>query len=195
MDRNLILASQSPRRRELLGLLGIPFEVVPSRTDETPKPQEAPVDFVRRAAREKGAEVSVRVQDAIVIAADTIVSVDGGIFGKPADRDDAVRMLETLSGREHSVYTAVSVVDSASGTCHEGMDETRVWFSSISRRMIDHYLGLEDVMDKAGAYAIQGFASVFIPRIEGNYGNVMGLPLSLTYSLLSRHGVVCDTSS
>ena len=195
MSRNFILASASPRRRELLGILGIQFDVVPSNAEEIPKPGESPVDFVARAARDKGAEVSGRVRNAIVLSADTIVALDGRILGKPVGRDDAIRMLESLSGREHSVYTAVSVRDSARARHHEGVDETRVWFNSLSREMIRNYLDREDVMDKAGAYAIQGFASVFIPRIEGNYGNVMGLPLPLTCDLLSRHGLKCDTSS
>lgn len=194
MFRKFILASASPRRRELLGILGIPFEVVPSNTKEIPEPGETPVEFVARAAREKGSEVSGRIRNAIVLSADTIVSLDGMIFGKPVSRDDANRMLESLSGREHSVYSAVSVMDSTSGEHHEGVDETRVWFNPLSPEMIKNYLGREDVMDKAGAYAIQGFAAVFIPRIEGNYGNVMGLPLPLTCDLLSRHGLKCDTS-
>ena len=194
MTRKFILASASPRRRELLGILGIQFDVVPSNAEEIPEPGETPVEFVARAARDKGSEVSGRIRNAIVLSADTVVSLDGRIFGKPVSRDDANRMLESLSGREHSVYSAVSVTDSASGRRHEGVDETRVWFNPLSPEMIKNYLGREDVMDKAGAYAIQGFAAVFIPRIEGNYGNVMGLPLPLTCDLLSRHGLKCDTS-
>lgn len=189
MPKPLILASRSPRRRELLGILGIPFEVIPSSADEIPEPRESPVDFVARAARDKGAEVAARVPGAIILSADTIVSIDQEILGKPTDRDDAIRMLEQLSGREHSVYTAISVTDSASGARHAGLDETRVSFSEIGRPTIEDYIQREHVMDKAGAYAIQGFASIFIPRIEGNYGNVMGLPLHLTYDLLSRHGL------
>lgn len=194
MARNLILASRSPRRRELLGILGIPFDVVPSNAEEIPEPDETPAGFATRAARDKGFEVSVRVPNAIVLAADTVVSLDGKIFGKPVSRDDAARMLESLSGREHFVYTAVCVTDSATGEHHEGVDETRVWFDRLSQEMIESYLDRENVMDKAGAYAIQGFASVFIPRIEGNYGNVVGLPLPLASDLLSRCGLKCDTS-
>jgi septum formation protein len=189
MPKPLILASGSPRRRRLLGILGIPFEVVPSNAEEIPADGESAVDFVTRAAADKGTEVAGRISEAIVLAADTIVSVGGNILGKPFDRDDAIRMLELLSGREHLVYTAVSVTDSSSGQRHAGLDETRVWFNALDRAMIEDYLDRESVMDKAGAYAIQGFASVFIPRIEGNYGNVMGLPLPLTCELLSRHGV------
>ena len=173
----------------MLGILGIPFEVIPSGADEIPEPRESPADFVARVAREKGAEVAARVPGAIILAADTIVSIDGEILGKPLDRDDAIRMLERLSGRVHVVYTAISVTDSASGAHDAGLDETKVSFSPIDRPAIEDYIRRESVMDKAGAYAIQGFASTFIPRIEGNYGNVMGLPLHLTYDLLGRHGL------
>ena len=186
----LILASASPRRRELLQLLGIPFEVVPADVNETPLPDESDVDFVTRAAREKGLEVAATASDAIVLAADTIVSVDGDILGKPRDRDEAVRMLKRLSGRRHSVYTAVFTVDSSVGAQHAGLDQTRVWFHNLDNGTIDEYIDREEVFDKAGAYGIQGFASVFVPKIEGNYPNVMGLPLPLTRELLTRHGLL-----
>ena len=130
-----------------------------------------------------------------MLSADTIVSLDGKILGKPDDADDARRMLRMLSGRGHNVYTAVSTVHMARNTRHEGLEETRVWFSDLDSEMIDDYILREEVLDKAGAYGIQGFASVFIPRIEGNYANVMGLPLPLTYDLLIRHGIICHTSS
>jgi septum formation protein len=186
----LILASGSPRRRELLGLLGIPFEVVTSGVDESPGAEETDVDFVMRAARDKGLEVAARIADSVILSADTIVSVDGEILGKPSDAGDAARMLEQLSGRPHSVYTGVFAVHSSSRIQHGGMEHTRVWFNALDRATIDDYLGREDVLDKAGAYGIQGFASVFIPRIEGNYPNVMGLPLPLTWDLLRRHGLM-----
>lgn len=189
MPRRLILASQSPRRRELLSILAIPFEVVPSDAHETALAGESGIDFVQRVADEKGREVAGRIPDAVVLAADTIVSIDGEILGKPGDRDGAIRMLELLSGKDHIVYTAVSATDSASGLQCRGLEETRVWFRDLDRGMIEDYLERESVMDKAGAYAIQGYASVFIPRIEGNYQNVVGLPLPLTSDLLSRHGV------
>ena len=182
----LVLASESPRRRELLALLGIPFTVVPSDVEECPEPGEQPRSFVARAALDKCRDVARRAEDSVVLAADTIVSIDDGILGKPLDRGDAVRMLESLSGRCHSVLTAVAVSEPGSGTVHEGLEETLVWFRALTAEMIDDYLGREDVMDKAGAYAIQGFASVFIPRIDGNYPNVVGLPLPLTHDLLCR---------
>lgn len=189
MPPRLILASASPRRRELLSILGVRFEVVPANVDEIPADGEPPADFVRRAAADKGAAVAGRVPGAVVLAADTIVALGERILGKPGDRDDAIRMLEQLSGRDHVVYTAVSVTHSDSGERHAGLDATRVWFDPIDRDAIEDYLDRESVLDKAGAYGIQGFAAVFIPRIEGNYGTVMGLPLPLTRALLARHGL------
>ncbi len=186
----LVLASESPRRRELLGLLGVPFEIVSSDVDELLRACETDLDFVRRTAREKGEAVADQVPDAVVLSADTIVSLDGEILGKPMDADDARRMLRMLSGRQHNVYTAVSTIHAAKNTRHEGLEETRVWFNDLQSEMIDDYIRCEEVFDKAGGYGIQGFASVFIPRIEGNYANVMGLPLPLTYDLLIRHGLV-----
>jgi septum formation protein len=191
----LVLASESPRRRELLGLLGVPFEIVTSDVDEIPRSGESDLDFVTRAAREKGEDIADQIPDAVVLSADTIVSLDGDILGKPGDADDAWRMLRMLSGRQHNVYTAVSTIHAAKNTRHEGLEETRVWFSDLDSEMIGDYIRREDVLDKAGGYGIQGFASVFIPRIEGNYANVMGLPLPLTYNLLIRHGITCHTSS
>jgi len=149
MSRRLILASGSPRRSELLGLLGVPFEVVPSNADETPRPGESPREFVARAALDKGTEVSERVPDAVVLAADTIVSIDEQILGKPSDIDDAVRMLELLSGRSHWVLTAVSVTDSASGSQDEGLEETRVWFNPIDRATIVDVTGLPVAEEQA----------------------------------------------
>ncbi len=193
--RQLVLASQSPRRRELLALLGIPFTVVPSRATERPAEGESPTAFVKRAARDKGIEVAARVPASIILSADTIVVVDGEILGKPVDEDDAIRMLERLSGRQHTVYTAVAVVDSDTSNRLEGIEETKVWFRELDRAAIESYIRREDVMDKAGAYAIQGYASIFIPRIEGNYPNVVGLPFPLTSDLLASGGLPCPTSS
>jgi septum formation protein len=193
-ENRLVLASASPRRRELLSILGIPFDIIPPETDESPRSEEPPRDFVVRAARDKGDEVAGRVSNAVVLSADTIVSLRGEIFGKPKEPADAVRMLELLSGEQHWVFTAVSAIDSRSGLRIEGLEETKVWFRSLDRAFIEDYMKRENVMDKAGAYAVQGFAAVFVSRIEGNYTNVMGLPLPLTYDLVTRHGLKCSTS-
>jgi septum formation protein len=186
MEQRLILASQSPRRKELLEILGIPFSIVVPSVDETARAGESPEEYVVRVAREKALEVSSRVTGSVVLSADTVVTIDAEILGKPRDRADAIRMLEKLSGREHRVYTAVCVMDSPHSRMHEGLDRTAVWFNALTAAEILRYVDREDVMDKAGAYAIQGFASAFIPRIEGSYSNVMGLPLALVYDLLLR---------
>lgn len=182
----LVLASQSPRRKELLTVLGIPFTVVPSSIDEVPLPGETPETFVVRIAREKCKEVASRVSQSVVLSADTVVTIDGEILGKPAGEQDAVRMLRKLSGRDHWVYTAVCVVNQVKQETLEGLDRTRVWFDRLDDAQIHDYVRRENVLDKAGAYAIQGYAGVFIPKIEGNYFNVVGLPLPLVNNLLCR---------
>jgi septum formation protein len=183
---NLVLASASPRRKELLAILGIPFEVIPSAIDETPFEGETPETFVVRAAREKGVEVAARVSHSMILSADTVVTIDGEILGKPADEDDAIRMLRKLSGREHLVLTAVALVNQVRQETLEGLERTRVWFQPLTGEQIRDYLRRENVFDKAGAYAIQGYAGVYIPKIDGNYFNVMGLPLPLVHELLCR---------
>jgi len=183
---DLVLASASPRRKELLAVLGIPFTVIPSSIDETPGAGESPETFVVRMAKEKCAEVASRVSHSVVLSADTVVTIDGEILGKPADVHDAAKMLRKLSGRDHWVYTAICVLNQVKETMLEGLDRTRVWFDPLDDATIHDYIRRENVLDKAGAYAIQGYAGVFIPKIEGNYFNVMGLPLPLVHSLLSR---------
>jgi septum formation protein len=186
MVQPLVLASQSPRRKELLEVFGLPFSVVVSAADETVKEGESPEDYVVRVARAKGTEVAARVTGSIVLSADTVVTIDNEILGKPLDQTDAVRMLEKLSGREHSVFTAVCLIDQKAGTTREALERTRVWFDPITRTQILDYLDRENVLDKAGAYGIQGFASVYIPKIEGSYSNVMGLPLAVVWNLLPK---------
>jgi septum formation protein len=183
---DLVLASASPRRKELLSILGIPFTVIPSSIDEIPTPGESPETFVVRIAKEKCAEVASRVSHSVVLSADTVVTIDGEILGKPIDAHDAATMLRKLSGRDHWVYTAICVLHQEKEEMLEGLDRTRVWFVPLDDATIHDYIRRENVLDKAGAYAIQGYAGVFIPKIEGNYFNVMGLPLPLVHSLLSR---------
>jgi len=183
---SLVLASASPRRKELLSILGIPFEVIPSAIDETPLEGETPETFVVRAAREKGMEVASRVSHSVILSADTVVTIAGEILGKPADEDDAIGMLRKLSGRDHLVLTAVTVVNQVRQQTLEGLERTRVWFHPLTDLQIRDYLLRENVFDKAGAYGIQGYAGVYIPKIEGNYFNVMGLPLPLVHELLWR---------
>jgi len=186
MKPTLFLASQSPRRRELLAIIGIPFEVMPADIAEIPGFAETPEQFAVRVAREKGIEVSSRISNSIILSADTVVTIDGLILGKPSDEAHAVRMLQQLSGRQHSVYTAVCVIDQIRDAMHEALEKTDVWFDPMTEAEITEYVGRENVLDKAGAYAIQGFASVYISKINGNYSNVMGLPLPVVYDFLSR---------
>jgi septum formation protein len=183
---NFVLASSSPRRKELLSVLGIPFTVMPASIDEVPAAGESPEAFASRVAREKGMEAASRLDDSVVLSADTVVTIDGEILGKPVDQEDAVRMLQKLSGRRHSVYTAICLIDQRQPQTIEGLDKTDVWFDPMTEAQIRDYVRREDVMDKAGAYGIQGYAGVYIPKIEGNYFNVMGLPLPLVHKFLCR---------
>src|SRR5262245_52432672 len=183
---NLVLASQSPRRKELLAILGYPFTVVPSSIDEIPAAGDDTEQFCIRVAREKGMEVASRVSHSVVISADTVITVDKEILGKPTGEQDAARMLRRLSGREHVVLTAVTIINQKKEETLEGLERTRVWFVKLTDEEIFDYIRRENVFDKAGAYAIQGYAGVYIPKIEGNYFNVMGLPLPLVHQLLCR---------
>src|SRR6266566_3544192 len=150
---NLVLASQSPRRKELLSILGLPFTVMPASIEEIPLEGETAEAFVTRAAREKGLEVGSRVSRSIILSADTVVTIDGEILGKPADEEDAVRMLRKLSGRDHWVYTAVTVVNQSRQETLGGLEKTRVWFTALTDDQIRDYIRRENVLDKAGAYA------------------------------------------
>ena len=131
-------------------------------------------------------EVASRVAHSVIVSADTVVTINGEILGKPADEDDAICMLRKLSGRDHWVLTAVTVVNQVRQETFEGLERTRVWFHPLTDEQIRDYLRRENVFDKAGAYAIQGYAGLYIPKIEGNYFNVMGLPLPLVHELLCR---------
>lgn len=182
----IVLASASPRRRDLLGGCGIAFEVFPPRVDEAPQAGEGPVDYVRRAAREKCSEVAGRCDGALVLAADTVVSVDGAILGKPVDRAEAIWMLRSLSGRSHDVYTAVVLTDTRGGESVSDLDATRVWFRAMGSGEIERYVDSGEGRDKAGSYAIQGRGGNFVPRISGNYSNVVGLPLPVVFDLFRQ---------
>ena len=178
----LVLCSTSPRRRELLGQLGIRFEVAAQHIDETLREGEAPLAYVVRMAREKAA--AGRRVGAVVLAADTIVVAGGEVLGKPVDRADARGMLRKLSGVEHTVVTAVCVGDRARAV------ETRVRFGALSEAQIEWLADSGDGDDKAGAYAVQGLAGAFVERIDGSISNVVGLPLAETLPLLAEAGVL-----
>ncbi len=175
----LILASASPRRAQILRDAGISFSIMSSAIDETPYPEETPEQMVRRLADAKADLVAARaVGTAILVAADTVVVVDGQILGKPRSTDDARRMLELFSGRRHSVVTAVSAIRLPEMQRRQFVETTLVTFAPLSPDEISRYLSTDEPYDKAGAYAIQGHAGRYIPRIEGCYFNVVGLPLA-----------------
>ncbi len=182
----VILASQSPRRRELLSLIGITHEVQPANIDETPLPRELATSHSERLAREKASLVAAREPGALVIGADTVVVVGDTILGKPGDDDDAREMLRRLSGRTHSVFTAVAIAcDDMVDSEVEGVSVT---FRKLSAAAIDAYVATGEPTDKAGAYGIQGYGSTLIDRIEGDYFAVMGLPLRRLVALVERAG-------
>jgi septum formation protein len=175
----LILASASSRRAEILRDAGVPFSVLSSAVDETPLPGETASELVRRLAAAKAELVAARaVGPAIVIAADTVVALDGTVMGKPRTSDDARQMLEKLSGRTHNVITGVALVRLPDVERREFTEITQVHFAALSDEEIVKYLSSGEPFDKAGSYAIQGAAGRFIPRIDGCYFNVAGLPLA-----------------
>lgn len=181
----LVLASQSPRRSEILRQAGIPFTVRVAAVDETPLEGEKPEDYVVRLAEMKAAVVPAR-PDETVLGADTTVVIDGEMLGKPADAADARRMLGRLSGRQHEVVTGICLKRGAEVV--RDCAATKVWFAAMSAREIAEYVASGEPMDKAGAYAIQGLASRFIDRVDGGYFNVVGLPMSLVYRHLKALG-------
>jgi septum formation protein len=189
MSVKLILASASPRRAEILRNAGMAFSVLSSAVDETAIPGETPLELVRRLALAKAELVAARaVGPAIVIAADTIVALESAIFGKPRTSDDARQMLDKLSGRTHSVVTAVALIRLPDAERREFIETTQVHFASVSQDEIAKYLASGEPFDKAGAYAIQGLGGRFIPRIDGCYFNVVGLPLARLCKELAELG-------
>lgn len=186
---SIILASASPRRREILSSLRIPFEVQPSGADENSLPMEDHLEFVRAAALVKLESIlsSSDRPGAFVLAADTIVCVGGQRLGKPADEADALRMLELLVGRAHLVRTAIALGRVGEGALDCRIVETRVWFGPASRDQLKRYVAGGESLDKAGAYGVQGLASGFVTRIEGSYSNVVGLPGAEVVALLLDH--------
>jgi septum formation protein len=186
----VILASQSPRRRDLLNLIGIAHTVRPADIDETPRPGESPVACVERLARAKARRIAMGEPDTLVIAADTIVVIDNQILNKPVDTNDARRMLRALQGRRHDVYTAVCVT--RAGCEAAGVEDTGVWFRTLDDRAIDAYLATGEPMDKAGAYGIQGYGATIVERVDGDFFTVVGLPLVRLTRLLAEIGISYD---
>ncbi len=192
----LILASASSRRAEILRSAGLQFTVLSSAVDETPMPNEVPQDLVHRLALAKAELVAARaLGPAIVVAADTVVVLEGTILGKPRTSEDARQMLARLSGRTHSVMTGVALIRLPDAERREFIETTQVHFASVSNEEIVKYLASGEPFDKAGAYAIQGLGGRFVPRIDGCYFNVVGLPLARLYHELSLLGWQEDGTS
>ncbi|MEJ2010032.1 MAG: Maf family protein [Acidobacteriota bacterium] len=181
----LILASNSPRRRELLENAGFEFDAQPSELEENRLPGESPEDYARRLARDKALKIaSLSGPGSIVLGADTVVAIDGEILEKPVDASDASRMLHTLSGHTHRVVTGVCLVRAPESVLAWTHETTAVTFRNLSEEEIDWYVASGEPFDKAGGYAIQGLASRFVTRIEGCYFNVVGLPIPLVYEIM-----------
>jgi septum formation protein len=185
----IILASVSPRRAQILRTLGLRFETETPRVEERPHPREKPADYVVRIASEKARAVALQDSGALVIGADTAVVVDTLTLGKPKDPADAARMLRVLRGREHSVFSGVALFLPRDGSIAAGFEESRVKFAPMSDEEIAWYVATGEGLDKAGAYAVQGKASLFIEGIAGSYVNVIGLPVRLLYTLAGRAGI------
>lgn len=184
INDKLILASGSPRRSEILNAVGWEFEKHVADIDETEKLGENPADYVQRLAKEKAQAVALNYKTALVLGADTTVVIDEQIIGKPVDLDDARRMLRMLSGREHQVLTGVALVKGE--VTKIGLQTTKVTFNKMNDDEIEYLIKNGEPLDKAGAYAVQAQAALFIEKIEGDYWNVVGLPINLVYRLVKE---------
>ena len=187
----IILASESPRRRELLALMGLDFTVVTSNVEETVPEGASAEDTVRALALQKARAVAALHPDGCVIGADTVVELGGDILGKPHTPENAKRYLSRMQGRQHVVYTGVAVI--AGGRTDVRCCRTDVTFCPMSEKEIDWYVSTGEPLDKAGAYGVQGPGGVFVERVEGNYFNVMGMPLPLLYQMLKDAGVLTES--
>lgn len=181
---NLVLASSSPRRREILGLFAPKLEIIPSQINEDILSDETPEAYVLRLAKEKAEDIAKSCKNKFVVGADTTVVCEGNILAKPLDAMDAKRMLKQLSGNWHSVLTGVAVINTSTNKQAIDICQTQVKFNQLTDQEIDWYIATGEPFDKAGAYAIQGYGSIFIEEIAGNYLNVVGLPITLVRKLL-----------
>jgi len=184
----IILASNSPRRRELLQNAGIGFVSDPADVDESRLPDEPPADYAVRLALDKALCTASRHEDGLVVGADTVVVAQGEVLGKPASAEDATRMLGMLSGSTHEVITGIAVVDAATGRKTTAVETTRVRMRALTRAQIDAYVATGEPMDKAGGYGIQGRASLFVESVDGCYFNVVGLPMARLAAILEEMG-------
>ncbi len=182
----LVLASQSPRRAELIGRLGLTFETLPADIDESYLHGETPPQHAERLSREKALKIAADRPEALVVGSDTIVVIDGEVLGKPRDRAHAIEMLARLSGREHEVCTGVAVAHG--GRVESGLERVRVRFRALDARSWERYVDTGEPMDKAGAYGIQGYGATIVERIDGDYFAVMGLAIVRMIGLMERMG-------
>jgi len=191
--KEIILASNSPRRKELLGMLGLEFSVIPDNTPECIDQQLSPAEVVMALAKFKGDNVRKTLsknRDAIIIAADTVVAIDGVVLGKPKSKADAEKMLSRLSGKSHNVYTGVYLIENLSGKSANFYEKTEVFFKNLDINEIKDYINTGEPMDKAGSYGIQNFGSLFVEKINGDYFNVVGLLVcSLGKTLTKDFGI------
>ncbi|ATF12408.1 septum formation inhibitor Maf [Brevibacillus sp. HB1.2] len=185
----LILASSSPRRRELLQALGLSFTVITSDVDETTAEHLSASEVVEELSLRKAKEVASRLTEGVVLGSDTVVVLDGQILGKPVDEMDAYRMLSMLQGQEHTVYSGVALIDVETGRAEVSHSLTHVRIRALTEQEIKSYIATGEPMDKAGSYAIQGIGATIVEGITGDYFTVVGLPLGLTSTLLTRFGM------
>lgn len=188
-NRKIILASSSPRRKELLEKIGLTFSVDPSDVEEKPPIDIKPEGIAKIISLQKALKVAPKYSDAIVIAADTFGFFRGKIIGKPENADHAKRILSTLSGKSHKVITGYTILDTSNRQITTHSVETRVYFKKLTPEEIDSYVKSGEPLDKAGAYGIQGLGSVIVDKIEGDYYNVMGLPVSALVESLKKFGI------
>lgn len=194
--KTLILASSSPRRQELIRSLELPYQIIVSDVDETTEPGLAPEQIVEQLSGRKASAVYERCKadlrelgESIIIGSDTIVVLNEEVLGKPKDEADAFRMLKSLQGREHHVYSGIACIDLRTGARHVAHQRTAVWMKELGDERIRRYIATGEPMDKAGSYAIQGLGATIVERIEGDYFNVVGLPMSLLSDMLERFSV------
>lgn len=188
-NTSLILASSSPRRRELLQTLGLAFTIQTSDVDETTASGLSPKEVVEELAIRKAKAVASRLSDGVVLGSDTIVVLAGEILGKPVDEADAFRMLSALQGREHTVFSGVALIDASTGRTEVSHSQTQVKIRPLTKAEIESYIATKEPMDKAGSYAIQGIGSTIVEGIVGDYFTVVGLPLCMTANMLTRFGI------
>ncbi len=190
---SVILASTSPRRRELLALLGITFEVVPPAAEEVPSPELSPREQAKQFALDKALSIARRHPDDLVLGSDTVIEIDGTLVGKPRDLDDAETMLRQLRGRSHHVHTGIALIHETAYVTVVQVETALVRMTPFTDQELKGYLKTGESLGKAGAYSIQGEAARFIEKIEGDYPTIVGLPLRQTADLLEQRGVVLPT--